>query len=298
MQQPSGADKLVIVSGRSGSGKSTALHVLEDAGFYCIDNLPALLLPELVTQARAGATAAPSRLAVSIDARNTASNLSRFGEVLAALPSTLQVEIIYLDADDAALIRRFSETRRKHPLSNTETSLHEALVAERILLEPIAERAALSIDTSQLSLHDLRDLIVKTVATERQATVVLLFESFGFKRGIPIDADVVFDLRCLPNPHWVNSLRQLNGTDLPVIEFLEQSPEVTEMFEDIAAYLRKWLPRFARSNRSYLTVALGCTGGQHRSVYMCERLLQDFAPRYPGAQVRHRELPASPRSSS
>ncbi|MBK6584731.1 MAG: RNase adapter RapZ [Gammaproteobacteria bacterium] len=282
--------KLVIVSGRSGSGKSTALHVLEDAGFYCIDNLPGVLLPELVTQAESRGDASLQRMAVSIDARNMASSLAGFAQILLALPRTLTVEVIYLDADDATLIKRFSETRRKHPLSNSSTSLNEAIAAERALLAPIAARAALSIDTSQMSLHDLRDLVSKTVVADGGAGMVVLFESFGFKRGIPIDADIVFDLRCLPNPHWVPHLRQLSGKDALVIRFLEQSPEVGEMLNDIAAYLEKWLPRFANSNRSYMTVALGCTGGQHRSVYMCERLLERFGATMPGAQVRHREL--------
>ena len=282
--------KLVIVSGRSGSGKSTALHVLEDAGFYCIDNLPGVLLPELVTQAESRGDASLQRMAVSIDARNMASSLAGFAQILLALPRTLTVEVIYLDADDATLIKRFSETRRKHPLSNSTTSLNEAIAAERTLLAPIAARAALSIDTSQMSLHDLRDLVSKTVVADGGAGMVVLFESFGFKRGIPIDADIVFDLRCLPNPHWVPHLRQLSGKDALVIRFLEQSPEVGEMLNDIAAYLEKWLPRFANSNRSYMTVALGCTGGQHRSVYMCERLLERFGATMPGAQVRHREL--------
>ena len=219
-----------------------------------------------------------------------ASSLAGFAQILLALPHTLTVEVIYLDADDATLIKRFSETRRKHPLSNSNTSLNEAIAAERTLLAPIAARAALSIDTSQMSLHDLRDLVSKTVVADGGAGMVVLFESFGFKRGIPIDADIVFDLRCLPNPHWVPHLRQLSGKDALVIRFLEQSPEVGEMLNDIAAYLEKWLPRFANSNRSYMTVALGCTGGQHRSVYMCERLLERFGATMPGAQVRHREL--------
>lgn len=282
--------KLVIVSGRSGSGKSTALHVLEDSGFYCIDNLPALLLPELLDQASDSPTPATRRMAVSIDARNMSSHLSRFGDILRMLPLEFTVEIIYLDADDATLIKRFSETRRRHPLSNAQTSLNEAIAAERMLLAPIAERASLTIDTSELSLHDLRDIIAKTVIADPGSGMMILFESFGFKRGIPIDADIVFDLRCLPNPHWSPPLRELNGLDPEVIDFLEQSPEVREMLNDISSFLDKWLPRIARGNRSYLTIALGCTGGQHRSVYVCERLGEHFRSLLPGVQVRHREL--------
>jgi RNase adapter protein RapZ len=288
--------KLVIVSGRSGSGKSTALHVLEDAGFYCIDNLPAALLPELLAQARRSGNGTVTRMAVSIDARNMAGNLAGIGDILRGLQEDIVTEVIYLDADDSALIKRFSETRRRHPLSNRDTSLQEAIAAERTLLAPLASLAALTIDTTQLSLHDLRDLVGKTVVAEPGSGMVILFESFGFKRGIPIDADVVFDLRCLPNPHWRPALRDLTGLDAGVIEFLESCPEVTEMLADITAYLDKWLPRFALGNRSYITVALGCTGGQHRSVYLCERLEQHFRHSFSGVQVRHRELAATGRS--
>jgi len=288
--------KLVIVSGRSGSGKSTALHVLEDAGFYCVDNLPATLLPALFEQARRAGNGALKRMAVSIDARNMAVNLAGIGDILSALPGDVVVEVIYLDADDGALIKRFSETRRRHPLSNRGTSLQEAIAAERALLAPLASLAALTIDTTQLSLHDLRDLVGKTVIAEPGSGMMILFESFGFKRGIPIDADLVFDLRCLPNPHWQPALRELTGLDAAVIEYLEGSPEVAEMLEDIATYLDKWLPRFALGNRSYLTIALGCTGGQHRSVYLCERLEERFRRNFSGVQVRHRELAATGRS--
>jgi UPF0042 nucleotide-binding protein len=280
--------KLVIVSGRSGSGKSTALHVLEDAGFYCIDNIPAVLLPQLLQQCSGEASLA--RMAVSIDARNMPGSLSRFGEIIASLPKAFAVEVIYLDADDATLIKRFSETRRRHPLSNEGMPLAEALAAERMLLAPIAERAARTIDTRGMSLHDLRDLITKTVLAHPASGMSLLFESFGFKSGIPLDADLVFDLRSLPNPHWFPELRHLTGRDAPVAEFLSASTEVEEMLSDVSGFLERWLPRYAASNRSYTTVALGCTGGRHRSVFAAERLLERFAPQYPGARLRHREL--------
>lgn len=280
--------KLVIVSGRSGSGKSTALHVLEDAGFYCIDNIPAVLLPQLLQQC-AGEVSL-SRTAVSIDARNVPGSLSRFGEIVASLPPGFAVEVIYLDADDATLIKRFSETRRRHPLSNEGMPLAEALAAERTLLAPIAERAARTIDTRGMSLHDLRDLITKTVLAQPASGMAVLFESFGFKSGIPLDADLVFDLRSLPNPHWLPELRHLTGRDAPVAEFLSASAEVEEMLADIGGFLERWLPRYAASNRSYTTVALGCTGGRHRSVYAAERLLGRFAAQFPGARLRHREL--------
>jgi RNase adapter protein RapZ len=284
------ANKLVIISGRSGSGKSTALHVLEDAGFYCIDNLPAALLPQLATQALSRAEATLARIAVGIDARNLAAEIARFPDILAELPTVMQVEIVFLDANDSTLLKRFSETRRKHPLSSRDTTLHEALAAERLLLAPIAAAATLSIDTSQMSLHELRDLVARSIVAESGSGMLVQFESFGFKRGLPVDADMVFDLRCLPNPHWVEALQSLTGRDAAVIEYLDRSPEVNEMFEDISRYLEKWLPRYVRSNRSYVTIAIGCTGGQHRSVYMCERLLAHFATIYPRIQVRHREL--------
>lgn len=282
--------RLVIVSGRSGSGKSTALHVLEDAGFYCIDNLPVELLPELMGGWRSAQAEQLQRIAVSIDARNTSTALARFHEVLAALPEGVSRSILFLDADDATLIKRYSETRRKHPLSNSTTSLHEAIAAERELLAPIAAEAALTIDTSQMTLHELRDLVSKTVVADSGAGMVVLFESFGYKRGVPVDADIVFDLRCLPNPHWLAPLRHLTGRDAPVVEFLAAHADVAAMESDIAAWLHNWLPRYASSNRSYITVALGCTGGQHRSVYMCERLFAAFRSRFPAAQVRHREI--------
>ena len=284
------AARLVIVSGRSGSGKSTALHVLEDAGFYCIDNLPAALLPDLL--GRTHGEPALTHMAVSIDARNMPADLARFGGILAALPGALCVEVLYLDADDTTLLKRFSETRRRHPLSNAGTSLAEALAAERELLAPIAVHAARVIDTSSMSLHELRDLVRRTIGAETGSGMVVLFESFGFKRGVPDDADLVFDLRCLPNPHWDPRLRELTGRDPEVVRFLESSPEVGEMLADIGVFLDRWLERFAASSRSYTTVAVGCTGGRHRSVYLCERLHARFRARWPGAQLRHRDLPA------
>jgi len=284
-------DRLLIISGRSGSGKSTALHVLEDAGFYCIDNLPAGLLPNLFSLAhQQDAGTAPKRMAVSIDARNLPGELAQFPNVLAALPETVDVDIIYLDADDQSLIKRFSETRRRHPLSDTQTSLPEAIRREAILLEPIAAETSLTIDTSRLNLHDLRDLIMRSVLDNAQQTMTLRFQSFGFKRGVPADSDMVYDVRCLPNPHWVKHLRALTGRDEAVASFLQSHQEVRQMFDDIRQFLDRWLPQFKRNNRSYVTVAIGCTGGQHRSVYLAEQLYEHFQPHYPGAQLRHREL--------
>ena len=279
--------QLVIITGLSGSGKSVALKALEDATYYTADNLPAKLLPAMVDFLR---EAGYARVAVSIDARNIPGSLARFPEIIASLSPAFAVDVIYLDADDATLIKRFSETRRRHPLSNAGMPLAEALAAERALLAPIAERAARTIDTRGMSLHDLRDLITKTVLAQPASGMAVLFESFGFKSGIPLDADLVFDLRSLPNPHWFPELRHLTGRDAPVAEFLAASAEVDEMLADIGSFLARWLPRYAASNRSYTTVAIGCTGGRHRSVYAAERLLERFAPQFPGARLRHREL--------
>ncbi|MBP8029553.1 MAG: RNase adapter RapZ [Pseudomonadales bacterium] len=284
--------RLVVISGRSGSGKSTALHVLEDEGFYCIDNLPAGLLGPLVEQMQQEGYPTLKGIAVSIDARNTGRDLALFPAMLAKARELMDCEIIYLDARRSTLIKRFSETRRKHPLSNNDTDLTQAIDAEKDLLAPIADLASLTIDTSNLNLYQLRDLVLGRVARQANAEVSLLFLSFGYKHGIPVDADLVFDVRCLPNPYWKQELRAWTGRDQPVIEFLDAEPEVQAMLEDIRNFLQKWLPSF-KQNRRYLTVAIGCTGGQHRSVYLCEKLQQQFLQQYEYTQVRHRELAAT-----
>jgi UPF0042 nucleotide-binding protein len=281
--------RLVVISGRSGSGKSTALHVLEDEGFYCIDNLPAGLLGPLVTQMQQDGYPALKGIAVSIDARNTGRDLALFPSMLAKAREQMDCEIIYLDARRSTLIKRFSETRRKHPLSGNDTDLAEAIDAEKSLLEPIADLASLTIDTSNLNLYQLRDLVLGRVARQSNAEVSLLFMSFGYKHGIPVDADLVFDVRCLPNPYWKQELRAHTGQDQPVIEFLDADEEVQTMLSDIHVFVQKWLPSF-KKNRRYFTVAIGCTGGQHRSVYLCEKLQQQFLKQYEYTQVRHREL--------
>ncbi len=281
--------RLVVISGRSGSGKSTALHVLEDVGFTCIDNLPATLLPALVQQL--GQHPQSQSFAVSIDARNTWEELQQFPELLsqAKIPG-LKTEILFLDARSPILIQRFSETRRKHPLSGQATDLKEAIALERQYLEPIANSADLTIDTSSLTLHQLRDLIKQRIVENEAPGMALQFQSFGFKYGIPVDVDLVFDVRCLPNPYWKPHLRSFSGQDQPVIEFLEAEEDVNEMFDDISHYLKRWLPKFSANNRSYFTVAIGCTGGQHRSVYLSERLYNAFKQDHQNTQVRHREL--------
>lgn len=283
--------QLIVISGRSGSGKSSALHLFEDEGFYAIDNLPVSLLPQLVEQLRAD-NRHTNKVAVCVDARNSTKDLSRFNELLNALPDDVHIDVIYLDADDHTLIKRFSETRRRHPLSDEFTTLPEAIAAEKSLLEPIAMVAKLNLDTRNINVHELRSTLRERVLGRDAAGLSLMFVSFGYKRGIPVDSDLVFDLRVLPNPHWDPLLRSLTGHDGAVRAFLDEKPEVTEMFMDIYGLLKKWLPQFLAGNRSYLTVSLGCTGGQHRSVYMAERLAKAFSSEFKDVQVRHRELSA------
>ncbi|NQY02148.1 MAG: RNase adapter RapZ [Halieaceae bacterium] len=282
--------ELVIISGRSGSGKSTALHQLEDEGYYCIDNLPVSLLPDLVKEVRRDPFQHFRGAAVCIDARNAWKDLARFDSIMGELPEALNTTVLYLDADDNALIKRFSETRRKHPLSSETLPLADAIDRERDLLEPLASAASLVLDSSQMTIYELRDAIRQRVVGNAEGEMSILIQSFGFKRGLPNDADLIYDLRCLPNPHWVKSLRVKNGLDADVAEFLENQPLTGELFNDISTYLKRWLPEYANSNRSYMTVALGCTGGQHRSVYMADRLYKAFKSNYPHLHVRHREL--------
>jgi UPF0042 nucleotide-binding protein len=285
--------KLIIVSGRSGSGKSTVLHVLEDLGFYCIDNLPIGLLVPLTQEATGQSS--PGRLAkmaVSIDARNLSGELSNFENLYHSLQQTgVTVEIIYLDADEQSLLQRFHATRRKHPLSDDRTSLREAIGNEKQLLEPLSKLADLYIETTGMSMYELRDMVKQRVAGRREQELALLFQSFGFKHGVPLDSDFVFDVRCLPNPYWDTSLRRFTGIDQPVIDFLEKDPLSRKMVADLTSYLENWLPSFADSNRSYMTISIGCTGGQHRSVYICEQLGQYFQSHYSNLQVRHTEMP-------
>ena len=280
--------KLIIVSGLSGSGKSVALNTLEDLGYYCVDNLPVALLEPL---ARELSSSRQDRTAVGIDARNHRQDLSRFRDILAALQAEgMQTEIVFLQASDETLLKRFSETRRKHPLTGESVTLADAIRSERNLLEPISASATLHIDTTHTTLHQLRDLVQERLADTRPDSLSLLFKSFGYKHGLPEDADFVFDLRCLPNPHWIQGLRPLTGLDAAVCAYLEEQPPVDAMFDQLRGFLDEWLPAFEKENRRYLTIALGCTGGQHRSVYMAERLGKHFTDRYPSVLVRHREL--------
>ena len=276
--------QLFLISGLSGSGKSVALKTLEDAGFYCVDNLPAELLPGLIEQLM---PAGYQNVAVSVDVRNAHSVRVLPSLLLQLMQRDLAVHVLYLDAQTDTLVKRFSVTRRLHPLSNGVRTLPECVAYERELLAEISSIGH-HIDTSDLDANALRAWIKQFIQVDR-ARLALLFESFGFKHGIPLDADLVFDVRCLPNPYYNPALRPLTGNDAAVIEFLENTPATQDMFGDIRNFLERWLPCYIADNRSYLTVAIGCTGGQHRSVYFAEKLARHFE----GQQqvlVRHREL--------
>ncbi len=284
--------KLLVLSGLSGSGKSIALQALEDLGFYCVDNLPVGLLPGFVAQMGRMADAQVTKnIAVGIDARNMVDDLQNFRLILDDIKAQgITCEVVFIVAHDDALIKRFSETRRKHPLSSAEMPLIEAITAERHLLVPIEDCADLLIDTSSTNVHQLRDQIRDRVGNNANLALSLQFLSFGFKHGRPNDADFVFDVRCLPNPHWDPKLRLLTGRDDDVIEFLQHQTLVNDMYDDIARFVERWVPCFEAENRSYLTVAIGCTGGQHRSVYLTERLGAHFKQIREGVLIRHREL--------
>lgn len=280
--------KLVIVSGLSGSGKSIALQVLEDLEYYCIDNLPINMIEALVKEI---ISAKHEYVAIGIDARNVAAELERFPEQIKQLEkSNIDCEIFFLEASNPALIKRFSETRRKHPLSNQEIPLKEAIIQERYLLEPISSKADLRLDTSATNVHQLRDIIKARVQKADNQSISIMFESFGFKHGVPVNADFVFDVRCLPNPHWVPELRTLTGFDDPVIDYLDQHKEVDEMLNDIVSFTDKWIPHFEADNRSYITIAIGCTGGQHRSVYLVNKLAKLTKNKHNNVLSRHREI--------
>jgi UPF0042 nucleotide-binding protein len=284
--------EFVVISGRSGSGKTTALQLLEDSGFICIDNLPVNLLPTLITEVSEAPNSNSMKFAVGIDARNVGGDLSRFPEILewAQQKQNARFTVVYLDASDQVLIKRFSETRRKHPLSNKTTGLREAIRTENTILDPVARVSDITIDTSNLTLHELRTAVKKKVAGAEGQGVALMFESFGFKYGVPVDADFVFDVRSLPNPYWQPELRAHTGLQTPVMDFLGSQPQVTSMYEDIVQFLEKWIPSFEQNNRSYLTIAIGCTGGMHRSVYLADKLSAHFQKLYPNVQTRHRQL--------
>ncbi|NKC00924.1 MAG: RNase adapter RapZ [Pseudomonadales bacterium] len=281
--------KLIVISGRSGSGKSTALNALEDAGYNCIDNFPVGLLQSLVHNTLRNPAAATTHLAVCIDARSK--DLALFPEILLSVDRMdVDCQVVYIDASSPTLVKRFSETRRRHPLTNAETDLRQAIDAEAEVLEGIADVADLTIDSTRLSAQDLRETMTTRVIEKSNSGINLLFRSFGFKQGVPVDVDLVFDLRCLPNPYWEAALRSYNGTDEPIKAYLDTQPLVTAMFQDVSGYLHTWIPQFEANSRVYMTVGLGCTGGQHRSVYFAERLASHFSSTFENVLVRHREL--------
>ncbi len=281
---------LIIVSGLSGSGKSIALHALEDLGYFCIDNLPAVMLVQLAQELQRASSGSEGNVAVSIDSRNR-EFLQTLDLGLAELRAAgFAVRIVFLEADNKKLLQRYSETRRRHPLTDKDTPLLEGILEERRLLGPLADAAERTIDTSITTPHELRAVIREFAFGELQSGPTLLFQSFGFKHGPPVDADYIFDLRCLPNPYWEKDLRDLTGMDTPVITFLELSPLAHEMTNQLIAFLTHWLPRFDSGDRSYMTIALGCTGGQHRSVYMVQRLAKAFHSADRLVQIRHRDL--------
>ncbi len=283
--------RLVVVSGLSGSGKSVALNMLEDLDFYCVDNIPAGLLPGFIAYTVRTSETAYRQTAVGLDARNRPEDLVEVPQLITSLrKSGIGCEMLFLRAEKEALLKRFSETRRRHPLSRTGMGLLEALEQEERLLAPLANAADLTVDTSRLSVHELRELILERVVERRPGGPSLLFQSFAYRHGVPDDADFVFDARALPNPYWDPALRDLTGRDEAVSQFLDGEAEVTRLFDDIRGFIERWLPSLVRSNRSYLTFAVGCTGGQHRSVYLAERLAAHFRGTRGQALVRHRDL--------
>ena len=283
--------KMIIVSGLSGSGKSIALNTLEDLDYYCIDNLPVGMLKAMSEQLNKEWGQNHKRIAVGIDARNSSDELENFPELLDKLNNqNLSIQIFFLKAENNTLLKRFSETRRKHPLTSKDVSLADAIELERQLLAPIASSADLYIDTTHTNIYQLRDLIRERVAGSSHEPMSLLFQSFGYKHGVPSDADFVFDVRCLPNPHWESTLRPLTGKDDKVIDYLEKQPAAIEMLEHIKQFMITWIPRFEGESRSYMTIAVGCTGGQHRSVYITESLGEFFGTQRKNVAIRHREL--------
>jgi UPF0042 nucleotide-binding protein len=292
-------NRLIVISGLSGSGKSIALHALEDLGYYCIDNIPAGLLSSLLDEVTKPGDNTADRIAVGVDARNRREDLEALpGVVTDIKASGINVDVMFLQADDEILLKRYSETRRRHPLSDVATELRAAILHERALLGPVINAADLIIDTTRTSVYELADIIRERVDRRRKEQLSILIESFGFKHGIPADADFVFDLRCLPNPYWNAELRSLNGLDTAVAEFLDEQPAFEQMFEDILSFLERWIPEYQRVNRSYLTVACGCTGGQHRSVRMTEKLAAALKGIDAPIHTRHNELTVQTVSTS
>lgn len=283
--------KLVIVSGLSGSGKTVALHALEDEGFYCMDNLPVFMLIAFAQNLVDNPEETFSKTAIGIDARSEHEGFSGIAELMKKLENAgIDCQVVTLDAQDDVLIKRFSETRRKHPLTDDSTSLAQAIVHEREILQPLIQLSDLRIDTTTSNVHQLRKTVRSRVAQAGEKKISLQFESFGFKHGVPRDADFVFDVRCLPNPHWQKELRPFTGRDEAVANFLEKQGDSLRMFDDISRFVKDWIPSFQADGRAYLTIAIGCTGGQHRSVYLTEKLADHFVEQGITTIRSHREL--------
>ena len=283
--------ELIIVTGMSGSGKTIALRSLEDMDYYCVDNLPVEMLEKFVEHIAEDAEFYP-RVSVGIDIRNSGEALRKLPDILASLdPNKVHPTVLFLTANNRVLLKRFSETRRRHPLSNKNLkySLTQAIDAERDLLEPLAASADLLLDTSESNVHQLRQQLLQQLS-KNNTQVSILIKSFAFKRGVPFDADFVFDARCLPNPYWVPELRNFTGRDQPIAEYLGQQAMVKEYLQDMHDWLEKWIPRFEENDRAYLTVAIGCTGGHHRSVYLAEQLAKHLGAQRGNVLVQHREL--------
>ncbi|MEJ2529912.1 MAG: RNase adapter RapZ [Gammaproteobacteria bacterium] len=283
--------RLVIVSGLSGSGKSVALHTLEDIGYYCIDNLPMYLLRAMAKELKEQSEFTYNKMAVSIDARNQTNELHQLPQLVKDMRKHgVHSQMLFLEANDHVLLRRFSETRRRHPLTTGDRSLLDAIQLEREILEPYLSEADLRIDTSETNQHELRDLIRSHMDERKPRKISIQFQSFGYKHGVPRDVDFVYDVRCLPNPHWEKELRSLTGLDPEVAKFLEGNNLVEQLKSDIISFLERWVPIFEADGRNYLTVAIGCTGGQHRSVYLVEQISSHFQQSGRDTITRHREL--------
>ena len=269
--------KLVIVSGLSGSGKTVALHTLEDSGYFCVDNLPVGLLPELIAKMTRSKPVLYELIAVAIDARSGVDDMDRFDQIINQIRSlNISLEILFLTSDIKKLLSRFSETRRKHPLSRSGLPLVEVIRLEQKLLSSIYSNADLIIDTTRFNVHELRQTIINRLLPDSGNELAILIQSFGFKHGQPADTDFVFEVRCLPNPYWEDQLKSLSGKDDSVIQYLQGFEEVNAMFGSILDFLKTWIPSFEKENRSYMTISIGCTGGQHRSVYLVEKIASEL----------------------
>ena len=283
--------KLVIVSGLSGAGKTVALKQYEDLGWYCIDNIPLALVGPLALRALKRVVNRYERLAIGIDARESPREIAKFPKYLEKLRARgVETRVVFLTAHEQVLLHRYSETRRKHPLSSSKISLLEAIGNEAKLLEPISAAADTILDTSTMNLHELREKILAEVPGGGAGKLTLTLISFGYKNGTPDEADYVFDVRCLPNPHWEPTLRKLTGRDAACIAWLERYPEVQKMVVDLREFLDRWLPEYRKQDRAYMTVAIGCTGGKHRSVYIVEQLAKTLRGRFDQLSIRHREI--------